>query len=76
MADGAYMRWDMLRVGQPITIYGRRFHLVGCNDSSRKYYKERAMPQPADQSYPEGPYDKLQKVWCTSNHPSSCAQSH
>ena len=41
--DGKFLKFygvDDFRIGQDITIYSRRFHIVNCNESTRKYLTE------------------------------------
>uniref|UniRef100_A0A7S3G5F9 DM10 domain-containing protein n=1 Tax=Palpitomonas bilix TaxID=652834 RepID=A0A7S3G5F9_9EUKA len=52
-----------LRVGNEVTMYGRTFYIVGCDDFTRMFYEELGEPQPEGEDMPEDPYTTIR-----SNH--------
>lgn len=37
-SGGGYVGWEELRIGQPITVYGRTLFLTNCDGFTREYY--------------------------------------
>lgn len=68
--DGRQMGWQDLRVGGSVTLYGRRFEVIGCDAASRRWLSDQGTPPAADEDWPEGPYDiaKKQARVLTSGH--------
>lgn len=57
LADGEVLKWDRLRVGEAVTLYGRTFHIVGCDSATRELFRSRGMELPPDEA-PEPPKDQ------------------
>lgn len=55
-SGGGYVGWEELRIGQPITVYGRTLFLTNCDGFTREYYATKGMPQGDKQETPRDPY--------------------
>ena len=65
LADGADLSWTQLRIGAIVTIYGRAFHIVGCDSATREYLTGQCgVHLEEDQPIPDGAYDVLLKQVC------------
>eukprot|EP00798_Chlamydomonas_sp_ICE-L_P014430 gene14430-20436_t len=62
LLDGSILKWDMMRVGDTVTVYSRPFHIVGCDKATRDFLAEQNVFMPEDRPLPDGAYDTLLKV--------------
>ena len=54
--DGSYVKFKDLNVGEKILLYTRTFHVVSCDDFTRKFLEESGMTVPEELTYPDDPY--------------------
>ncbi|KAG1679156.1 hypothetical protein FOA52_000512 [Chlamydomonas sp. UWO 241] len=62
LADGSALHWASLRVGEPITLYGRTFHVTGADSSTRSHYADHGLQLPDDCATPEGPFEQRKRA--------------
>ncbi|CAD7704926.1 unnamed protein product [Ostreobium quekettii] len=53
-----YISWRDVTVGQPLAIYGRQFHITGCDAYTRGFMLSKGVSVAEDKKLPEGPYQK------------------
>lgn len=56
------LTWRDLHVGSTLKLYGRTYHLLGCDAFTRSWLQQQGSEQAADSDWPEGPYDTAKKV--------------
>jgi hypothetical protein len=50
----------LLQVGDEVTLYQRTFHLIGCDDFTRGFYRQLGAELPPNGEYPQDPFRALQ----------------
>jgi hypothetical protein len=55
--NGGFIGLDDLGVDEVISVYGRRFHIVGCNRSTADYLRRIGRHVPANIGFPADPYE-------------------
>jgi len=58
---GGVVVLDDLKIGEPITLYNRTFHVYGCNKETRAWCQRNGRDLPADLRVPEDDYVKRMK---------------
>lgn len=53
---------DTLRVGGTITVFGRTFLIVACDEFTRNWYAAQGQPQEVDMDIPEDTYSATRRV--------------
>lgn len=55
---GPTFHWKDLRVGSDIQIYGKTYHIHGCDAATRRFYERNpdVGPQPEDEGSPQDKY--------------------
>ena len=61
-ADGSYLGTADLRVGTPVPLYGRTFHIVGCDAFTRTFLEEQGTIMPDDLEWPLEPREVAKQV--------------
>lgn len=61
LQDGSPVAWQQLTVGGTITLYGRVFHVVGCDTATRAFLDSRGVRPPPDATCPAGPFQIMLK---------------
>lgn len=56
------IKWDMLRIGESLTLYRRTYHITACDSSTRSFYEQTDRAQPPDSAVPQDPYEAKKKV--------------
>jgi len=54
--NGRFVSWEDLSVGNDIELYGRSFHLNGCDDFTRSFYQQNGITQGSAEGTPEDLY--------------------
>jgi Ca2+-binding EF-hand superfamily protein len=63
--DGSFLSWKDLRVGETISVLGRRIRLTRCDDATRSFYTslgDVSMEQAPNQAEPEDEYTRTRKA--------------
>ena len=61
-ADGSELGTTDLWVGAPVPLYGRTFHIVGCDAFTRTFLEEQGVAMPDDLEWPLEPREVAQQV--------------
>ena len=61
-ADGSELGTADLRVGTPVPLYGRMFHIVGCDAFTRTFLEEQGVAMPEDLEWPLEPREVAKQV--------------
>lgn len=61
-ADGSELGTADLRVGTPVPLYGRMFHIVGCDAFTRTFLEEQGVTMPDDLEWPSEPREVVKQV--------------
>lgn len=62
LQQGGTLSWQDLGVGKALQLYGRTYHITGCDGATRRWLEEQGASQPPDGELPEGPIDLAAKV--------------
>ena len=59
--DGGYMKFGDLILGESVNLYKREFHIISCDDFTRKFLSEKNIPLSEGAEYPVDPYTLLKQ---------------
>jgi hypothetical protein len=62
LEGGTLLDWPALSVGTTVTLYGRQYHITGCDGATRRWLGTQGVEQAPDQAPPASPYDLALKV--------------
>lgn len=60
--DSTYYSLEDLYIGAEVTVYGRVFRLIACDDFTRAFYGSRGISLEADERYPVDPFTKKNTI--------------
>jgi len=56
-----FAHWTDFRVGQIFKIFGREFHIIGCDKQSREFYEQNGENQMANVDFPDDEHTESRK---------------
>lgn len=59
---GSHIDWHQVCARESITIYGREYFVLGCDEFTRDFLGKNGIQIPPNTSSPDGPYENAQKV--------------
>lgn len=59
--DGGYLKFPDLLVGESVSIYKREFHIISCDDFTRKFLAEKGITLADDGEAPGDPYTMMKQ---------------
>jgi hypothetical protein len=62
LPDGQPLTWRSLQVSGSIILYARTFNIIACDAGTRAFLIKNHQAVAADQNFPEGPFEKAQRV--------------
>jgi hypothetical protein len=57
-SNNQYITLEDLGVGREVTVYGRVFRMISCDDFTRAFYESRGIPLADNERYPVDPFTK------------------
>lgn len=60
--DGRKVDWTDFAVGSSLPLYGRTYHITGCDEATRAFLGREGYDVAPNSEAPEGPFDITEKV--------------
>ena len=76
LANGKLLSWSDIQVDKDLTLYGRTFHICGCDKVTREHFAAQGISLPEDVPLPQGEYDVLLKEKMDRENEKRLAASH